>query len=389
MIESAEIRLFLEAILADLLFFQHLTDGVNAEAIRIEPEAYLAKGAFADIRVIPGPSAPYFVEVKVGYSLEQVLESVGRKYGAGSIAAERGSRLTLVVDSALRAAHPDLEAAIRAELAPPIGLSLWTEQDVLAHLARQFGVTVTSLDPAGLLTLRQAVDRAKGLHAFGERFSGSALETSLLWQLAFWRLRRLRDRGRDDPRAVLVPGSYREVVVLFADLCSYSSYVRDTRDERIIQASLTSFSTKSRYRVINDGGLLYQFQGDSVIAFFGVPEQIRRRRGAGAGVRSRPRRHRRLGGRRVAASDRPHPDGRRRPHRADDRYPRDAVASPVESHAHGGGGRCDQPGSPPQRACRLRRGRREQHLLPAASSGGATGFRRDATGRSEEHRLRA
>jgi class 3 adenylate cyclase len=57
-----------------------------------------------------------------------------------------------------------------------------------------------------------------------------------------------------------------------ADLCSYSSYVRDTRDEAVSRRALTSFASMTRHRVINDGGMLYQFLGDSVVGLFGVPE---------------------------------------------------------------------------------------------------------------------
>ena len=58
-----------------------------------------------------------------------------------------------------------------------------------------------------------------------------------------------------------------------ADFCSYSSYVRDTRDEAVSRRWLTSFAAKTRYRIINDGGMLYQFAGDSVVGLFGVPEK--------------------------------------------------------------------------------------------------------------------
>src|SRR5215470_13380394 len=37
---------------------------------------------------------------------------------------------------------------------------------------------------------------------------------------------------------------------------------------------LTSFASKTRYRIINDGGMLYQFGGDSVVGLFGVPEAV-------------------------------------------------------------------------------------------------------------------
>lgn len=58
-----------------------------------------------------------------------------------------------------------------------------------------------------------------------------------------------------------------------ADLCAYSSYVRDTRDDRVIRESLTAFASKTRYRILNDGGMLYQFLGDTVIGFFGIPSR--------------------------------------------------------------------------------------------------------------------
>src|SRR3989442_5592510 len=36
--------------------------------------------------------------------------------------------------------------------------------------------------------------------------------------------------------------------------------------------SISEIPAKTRYRVINDGGMLYQFLGDSVVCLFGVPE---------------------------------------------------------------------------------------------------------------------
>ena len=57
-----------------------------------------------------------------------------------------------------------------------------------------------------------------------------------------------------------------------ADFCSYSSYVRDTRDEAVSRRALTSFASMTRHRIVNDSGMLYQFAGDSVVGLFGVPE---------------------------------------------------------------------------------------------------------------------
>src|SRR5437899_3755834 len=43
-----------------------------------------------------------------------------------------------------------------------------------------------------------------------------------------------------------------------------------TREGR--RGSISEIPAKTRYRVISDGGMLYQFLGDSVVGLFGVPE---------------------------------------------------------------------------------------------------------------------
>jgi class 3 adenylate cyclase len=134
--------------------------------------------------------------------------------------------------------------------------------------------------PTDLLDVRDAIDRAKGLHAFGPDYQGSNLGASLLWHLGFWRVGALRQRWiathpgeRFSKRAVLPPGTYHDVAVIMADLTAFSSYVRDTRDERVVRDCLTAFYAKSRHQIINAGGMLYQFLGDAVIALFGVPDR--------------------------------------------------------------------------------------------------------------------
>ena len=44
------------------------------------------------------------------------------------------------------------------------------------------------------------------------------------------------------------------MAVLIADLCSFSTYVRDTSDAEIVRESLTAFYSKARYQIINNGG---------------------------------------------------------------------------------------------------------------------------------------
>jgi class 3 adenylate cyclase len=66
---------------------------------------------------------------------------------------------------------------------------------------------------------------------------------------------------------------YEQVVVVMADLSNFSRYVRDTPDDATVRHILTNFYAKSRYQVINAGGMLVQFVGDQVIALFGIPDR--------------------------------------------------------------------------------------------------------------------
>ena len=271
---SSERRVFLESIACDYLRFRHLDAGAPPEEIGIRQEVAIGPGAFADIEVRAGGAPPYFVEIDSGYSREQLLESVRRKYAKPRPATDGASHVLIVADESLLRDRPAVERPVRDMLRPGLSLELWDERYLFGLLGERFGVPLDTLDEDRLLALRVAVDRAKGLHAFGDGFQNDPLQATLLWHLAFWRVRQLREGGRPSPRAILPPGLYRDVVIVMADICSYSSYVRDTRDEAVSHRSLTAFASKTRYCIINRGGMLYQFLGDSVIGLFGVPEGV-------------------------------------------------------------------------------------------------------------------
>ena len=55
-----------------------------------------------------------------------------------------------------------------------------------------------------------------------------------------------------------------------ADLCSYTSFVRDTRDPGLIRRRLTEYYSLARHAVLSAGGMLYQFVGDEVVGVFGL-----------------------------------------------------------------------------------------------------------------------
>jgi len=269
---SSELRLFLQGMCCDYLLFRHLDEGVPPEAIRIRQEVALGGGAFADIEVRAGQAPPYFVEVDTGYSRERLLQSIRRKYGRPVPATDGAARVVVATDGHALGDRMAVERLLREALRPGLALEIWDEHHLLRLLGGRFGVALDALGEDDLLALRDAVEHVKGVHAFGDGFQNDPLQAALLWHLAFWRVRRLREAGRSLPRSILPPGMCRDVVVLMADLSSYSSYVRDTRDDAVSRHSLTSFASRTRHRIVNDGGMLYQFLGDSVVGLFGVPE---------------------------------------------------------------------------------------------------------------------
>jgi len=272
--DARELRIFLESVLCDLCRFLHAArDGVAPAETQIHQKVRLGPGAFADIRVAAGRLPLYFIEMDIGYSRPRVIESMRLKYARRTPASEGAGKVIVVVDQALASASPSLEAELRALLAPGLDLELWDDRHLARLIRDTLGLDISHFVEAQLLALRQAVDQAKAVYAFGPATAVDPLRSTLLWHFAYWRLAQLREAGCVDPRAILPPGRYAKVVVVMADVCAYSSYVRDTRDDRVIRESLTSFASKTRYRIINDGGMLYQFVGDSVVGFFGIPAE--------------------------------------------------------------------------------------------------------------------
>ncbi len=90
-----QLRLLLEEVCCDLCRFHHLAkDGCRPEDVVIDREFHLGEpGAFADMRVAPPGAAPYFVEVKFGYSAETLRRHLSRKYGPRTAAAQSGSKV--------------------------------------------------------------------------------------------------------------------------------------------------------------------------------------------------------------------------------------------------------------------------------------------------------
>lgn len=272
-----QLRLLLEELCCDLCRFEHVVnDHCCPDRVQIDREFYLGSpGVFADIRVLPPGGPAYFIEVKYGYSNDVLLRHLRRKYGPETPGAVSGSKLILVIDSDQRPDWTALQAEVARSLRPGLELEVWSEARLLALLRQRFRADLNAITADGLVDVRQTIDRAKGFYAFGapsfEKYEHDPLNAELLWHFGFWRLRQLREPAGLKPRDILPAGIYRNVIILLADLCSFSSYVRDTPDSAVLRECLTSFYSKARYQIINNGGMLSQFVGDEVIGFFGIP----------------------------------------------------------------------------------------------------------------------
>ncbi len=275
-----ELRLLIEELCCDLCRSEHSREhGEKPEEVEIHREVALGEArGFADIFVTPKTQPPYFVEVKFGYADDDVFNSLTRKYG-GAVAKQfaMAKRVVLVLDRAARDGFDEVVERCRESLGPNIALEAWDEAAFSRLVGKHFGVTIGQIVPDALRVARSAVDDAKGEYAFGTgpdgKYHHDPLKSQLLWHFGPWRLRQLRDAESFDIHDIFAPREYPNVAILLADLCSFSSYVRDTIDPEIIRHNLTAFYSRARYEILNNGGMLYQFVGDEVIGFFGIPNQ--------------------------------------------------------------------------------------------------------------------
>jgi len=270
---DSELGSFVDEICSDLCRFECAAAGGCAPSdVSIEREVTLAPDLHADIRVEPPKGAPFFVENKLEYAPSDLVARIRRKYGVASPAWRGAQRLAVLLD---RAAAPDpgeLERALGTATAGRLAVEVWDVKDLLRRIRTVFGADIGAISRAGLLDVRSAIEQAQWRTAYDDKFSGHGRATTLLWHFSPWELSRLyREQGLA-PDDLLRPQVYDDVVVVMADLCSFSSYVRDTRDEAMIRRRLTEYYSLARYAVLNEGGMLYQFVGDEVVGVFGLYE---------------------------------------------------------------------------------------------------------------------
>jgi class 3 adenylate cyclase len=270
--DPGEFRLFLEEICCELCRSRHVReDGLPAELVATVRDTQIGPGdAYADIKVIPADRSPYFVEIKWGYDGEELIRRLARKYAAGLNDQRR--KLIVVTDLADQPAWPVIAEKIRGGLCPALEVEVWGERELLRQIDDLFGLAIDRLSGADYQAIRDSIIRAEWTRVFGDT-ADDRLAPTLLWHFSPWTLNRLsRDLGLP-PHGILRPGVHPKLAILMADLCSFSSYVRDTRDDALVRQSLTTFYSQARHAVLDSGGMLYMFVGDQVIGLFGFPDR--------------------------------------------------------------------------------------------------------------------
>jgi len=266
---DSELGAFLEEICADLCRFEcSVTAACAPGDVSIEREVTLAPDVHADMRVEPPRGAPFFVENKLEYAPDDLVARIRQKYGKPSAAWRGAQRLAVVLDRAGAAAPAELERALRAA-AGGLAIEMWDVEDLLGRIRSTFGAEITRVSRTSLLDVRTAIERAQWRTAFEGKFPDDPRTATLLWHFSPWELARLH-RQRLTPDEILTSRLYDQAVIVMADLCSFSSYVRDTRDPTVIRRRLTEYYSLARYAVLDAGGMLYQFVGDEAVGVFGL-----------------------------------------------------------------------------------------------------------------------
>ena len=244
---EGELRRFLEELCCDLCRLRHVREDGFVVALRGAPA--------------------HFVEIKYGLPLEETIRRIRRKYALNH--STNCDRLVVVVRDLDIAA---LKARLRDCVCSSLDVEIWDEARLLSEIKSHYGIEIDSLEEANLIALHRLVLQANWPRDFDEEYY-EIQAWALLWHFSPWTLKRLREHAHRGPADIWRPGTYADVAIVMGDICSFSAYVRDTPDQRIVQEVLTAFYSKSRHAVRERGGMFYQFVGDEVVGLFGFPDR--------------------------------------------------------------------------------------------------------------------
>lgn len=271
-IYEGHIRLFLDELYCEVLRYEHAEQlKLPPEKVEVWREVYLGEsGSYADIFVQVEGGPKYYLEIKLGMDGHEVVEDLAREYGPEDSFHPGVSDLKCIVNTADYSDWKEIEKESRKKVHPGLKLEFIDRKQVVDKIKKRFGVEIADFDPATLLQVRDAIDKQKWLNAFGEEYADSPLRDMLLWNFSSWQLANIAKNHGLLPHNILQPKLYKGVVILMADLCSFSAYVRDSRDPAFTRLRLETFYSKARTAIQNHGGMMYQIVGDEVVGIFGL-----------------------------------------------------------------------------------------------------------------------
>jgi class 3 adenylate cyclase len=268
-----DLQLFIEELCCTLYRFRHIKEGLDPDEVKITRKYDLgSQGLFAGVMVKAPNQSPYFIEVQYGRSPERICSLITEKYGQKRRNMDDALKVILFLDNFSYDSSKDIQKKIKKEIQSDLELEVYGEQGLLSMVRDTFHFEIDAITPENAHELKEALDTARGRYAFGKEWTGDTLQVSLLWHFSPWRLRELGKKWDLKPRSMIPPGDYGRGVVLLADLCSFSSYVRDTREDDVVAHALSSFYTMAAYEIMNAGGMMYQFIGDEIVGFYGIPD---------------------------------------------------------------------------------------------------------------------
>jgi adenylate cyclase len=271
--QQGELRLFLEEICCELCRYRHVAaNGIAPERVStIREVGVRTPGNFADIKVIPGNGTPYFVEIKWGYAKNEFLDRITRKYAVNP--DDSCGKLIVVTDVVGDDNRSQINDLLRQRICPSLEIELWGEREIIDNIKVHFGLEIAKFSAGNYRAIRDTLTRAEWEHAFDETYNDQ-LASTLLWHFSSWKLRQLREEYGMLPDAILRPNIYKDLVIIMADLCSFSRYVQDTRNNTLVRQMLTVFYSQARQAIIETGGMLENFIGDEAVGIFGFPEPV-------------------------------------------------------------------------------------------------------------------
>ena len=259
--DARELRIFLESVLCDLCRFLHAArDGVAPAETQIHQKVRLGPGAFADIRVAAGRRTPLFH--RDGHRL---LPPARDREHAAQVRAENAGQRGRGQSHRGRGPGPRLRLpvprgrATRASRPRPRSRAVGRSAPCPPHPATPSASTSLTSWRHQLLELRQAVDQAKAVHAFGPATAVDPLRSTLLWHFAYWRLAQLREagasiRGPSCPRGAMrrwwwswpMSAPTRATCATRATIASSASRSRASRRRRATASSTTGHAVPVR-----------------------------------------------------------------------------------------------------------------------------------------------